>query len=408
MMKWFVYAWRNVARNRRRTVLSAAIVACGSMALLLSVGFVLASFHGLRESIISSELGHIQIGARGQFEGHEERPLQHGLSARQIAEVEGQLRQEPGLRFSTRRVLFEGLLSTGQRTVAFVGQGVEPEKEARLSTVFAPIVSGHGLGDDPDGPEQILLAVDLARSLQVQPGDTITVMVTTEDGVLNAVDAVVAGTYRTGVPELDRRAIMMQLQHVQSLLATEKISRLVLALRDTDATDALAARLRAQLPDLDVKRWIDLAFFYNQVVSLYGSIFTVLGIIIAMVVFISTANSMLMSVMERIREVGTLRAIGIPERRIQQIFLLEGAIIGMLGASVGLVLASLAALAVNLSDIRMPPPPGRTADYPLMIFTQWDSSLLIWLLFILLGAFSAWAPHRVTRRLSIVEKLNHV
>ncbi|MCW8199345.1 ABC transporter permease [Verminephrobacter aporrectodeae subsp. tuberculatae] len=407
-MKWFVYAWRNVARNRRRTVLSAAIVACGSMALLLSIGFVLASFYGLRESIISSELGHIQIGAHGQFEGNEERPLQYGLSPQQVKAAEDKFQQESGLRFSTRRVLFEGLLSTGRRSVAFVGQGVEPEKESRLSTVFAPIVSGNGLSDDPSRPEQILIAVDLARSLQVKPGDTITVMVTTEDGVLNAVDAVVAGTYRTGVPDLDRRAIMMPLQNVQSLLVTQKISRLVLALRDTDATDALVSRLRAQLPDLDIKRWIELAPFYNQVVSLYRIIFTVLGIIIAMVVFISTANSMLMSVMERIREVGTLRAIGIPDRRIQQTFLLEGGMIGMLGGSVGLVLALLTALVVNLSDIRMPPPPGRTTDYPLIIAMQLDSSLMIWLVFIMLSALAAWAPHRVIRRLSIIEKLNHV
>ena len=82
----------------------------------------------------------------------------------------------------------------------------------------------------------------------------------------------VAGTYRTGVPDLDRRAIMMPLQSVQSLLVTQKISRLVLALRDTDATDALASRLRGQLPDLDIKRWIELASFYNQVVSLYLSL----------------------------------------------------------------------------------------------------------------------------------------
>jgi len=407
-MKWFVYAWRNVARNRRRTVLSATIVACGSMALLLSIGFVLASFHGLRESIISSELGHIQIGARGQFEGNEEQPLQHGLSPQQIEEVEDELQQESALRFSTRRILFEGLLSTGRRSVTFVGQGVEPEKESRLSTVFAPVVAGNGLSDDPGRPDQILIAVDLARSLQVKPGDSITVMVTTEDGVLNAVDAVVAGTYRTGVPDLDRRAIMMPLRSVQSLLVTQKISRLVLALRDTDATDALAARLRAQLPDLDIKRWIELAPFYNQVVSLYRIIFSVLGIIIAMVVFISTANSMLMSVMERIREVGTLRAIGIPDRRIQQTFLLEGGLIGMLGGSVGWVLALLTALVVNLANIRMPPPPGRTTDYPLIISMEWNSSLAIWLVFILLSALAAWVPHRVTRRLSIIEKLNHV
>lgn len=407
-MKWFVFAWRNVARNRRRTVLSAVIVACGSMALLLSIGFVQASFHGLRESIISSELGHIQIGAPGQFEGNEERPLQYGLNPQQIKQVADRLNQEPELRFFTRRIMFEGLLSTGHRSVAFVGRGVEPEKETRLSMVFAPIVAGIGLSDEPTGPDQILVAVDLARVLNVKPGDTLMVMVTTADGVLNAVDAVVAGTYRTGVPDLDRRAIMMPLHSVQSLLGTEKVSRLVLSLRDTEATDPLALRLSTALPDLDIRRWIELAPFYNQVVSLYRIIFTVLGIIIAAVVLISTANSMLMSVMERIREVGTLRAIGIPDRRIQQTFLLEGGMIGMLGASVGLVFALLIAFAVNLVDIRMPPPPGRTTDYPLIIFMRVDSSLIIWLGFILLGALAAWLPNRVTRRLSIIEKLNHV
>jgi putative ABC transport system permease protein len=407
-MKWFVYAWRNVVRNRRRTVLSAAIVACGSMALVLSVGFALASFHGLRESIISSELGHIQIGAHGQFDGNEEKPLQYGLTSEHVEAIEDELKHKSELRFSTRRILFEGLISTGHRSVAFVGQGVEPGKESRLSTGFVPIVSGNGLSDDPSKPEQILIAVDLAHSLRVKPGDTITVMVTTEDGVLNAADAVVAGTYRTGVPDLDRRAVMMPLQFVQSLLVTEKISRVVLALRDTAVTDALASNLQSQFPNLDIKRWIDLAPFYSQVVSLYRIIFTVLFVIIASVVFISTANSMLMSVMERIREVGTLRAIGISDRLIQKTFLLEGGIIGMLGGSVGLLLALVTALIVNLSDIRMPPPPGRTSSYPLLISVQIDTSLVIWLVFIILSALSAWAPHRMTRRFSIIEKLNHV
>lgn len=407
-MKWLTYAWRNVARNRRRTVLSSSIVTFGVLALLLSIGFVQASFYGLRESIIGSELGHIQIAEKGAFDAKEDHPMQLGLTAARVEQIDKAMDANPLVRFSTRRLNFEGLLASGSRTVAVIGTGVEPEKETRLSTTFAPIVSGSALSNDRTGANQILLAVELARLLGVGPGDTVTVMATTEGGVLNAVDAKVVGTYKTGVPDLDRRALMMPLWSAQSLMVSDKVSRVVVALRDTEATADVVNQLRGHLQGMDVKPWKDLAPFYNQVVSLYRIIFSVLGIIIAVVVLMSTTNAMLMNIMERVREIGTMRAFGIPERQIQRVLMLEGAIIGALGSSVGIMLLVVVALAINLADIRMPPPPARTSDYPLLIFVRADSCLYVWLGFVALGACAAWIPGRVTRRLSIIEKLNHV
>src|SRR5690606_10730559 len=107
-----------------------------------------------------------------------------------------------------------------------------------------------------------------------------------------------------------------------------------------------------------------------QVVSLYTALFSVLGVIILAVVLLSGSNAMLMSLMERVREQGTLRAIGIPTHRIFKSFLYEGAIVGLIGGLFGVILTVIIALSINLIGIDMPPPPGRSTPYPLVIFLE--------------------------------------
>lgn len=407
-MKWLHLAWRNVLRNKRRTLLSAMIICAGVVALLSAIGFVLASFHGLRESTISSQVGHIQIALEGHFDAFEETPLARGLPPADIAEVEAALQAAPRMRFFMRRLMFEGLLSSGERTVTFVGTGVEPAKESRLSGVFAPLVAGEGLPLDVGSDNfNVLLAVELARTLRVQPGQMVTLLVTTERGMLNAIDFRVAGIYKTGVPDLDRRALIVPVASAQALLDTEKVSRVVAVLDRTESTDAAAAALTRDLPDMEVRRWVDLAPFYQQVVTLYRNIFVVMGAIIVLVVLLSSSNSMLMSIMERVREIGTMRAFGIPERRIRTNFMIEGGLIGLIGSAIGLFLAAITALVVTLAGIRMPPPPGRSADYPLIIFVDPLAYVLVLVGMVVVGAVAAWLPTRVSRRLSIVEELNH-
>lgn len=407
-MKWLAFAWRNVARNRRRTLLASSIFAAGTAAVLCAVGFVLASFHGLREATIAGQLGHLQVGAPGQFSGFEQTPLATALPRADAARVAEQLAATPRVRFAMRRLNFEGLISSGNRTLATVGSGIEPELESRLSGAFATVVDGDGLpvSGDPD-PHKALVAIDLAQALGVRPGDVVTVMATTEGGALNAVDLTVAGTYRTGIPELDRRAILLPLAAAQTLLDTERVSRVVAVLDDTAATEATVARLGAALSGLEVRGWRDLAPFYRQVVSLYGSIFGVLGAIIVAVVLLSASNAMLMNLLERVREQGTMRAFGITAGRLRRNFLLEGALVGFLGAAAGLVLAGLASLAVNLSGFQMPAPPGRTNGYPLLVFVDAPSYALALAGMALVGVLAALLSSASVRRMSVLQQLNH-
>lgn len=132
-----------------------------------------------------------------------------------------------------------------------------------------------------------------------------------------------------------------------------------------------------------------------------------LGAILVIVVLLSVSNAMLMSLLERVREQGTLRAFGIPAFRIRQNFLMEGGLVGIFGGGLGLLVAAAVALAVNFSGILMPPPPGRSTGYPLLIFIEMDAYLVTLAGMIVVGILAAALSLLSVRRLSILEQLNH-
>jgi putative ABC transport system permease protein len=408
-MKWFIFSWRNVMRNRRRTLLTMAIFSMGTAAILCSYGFITASFHGLREATISSQVGHLQIGVSTQFDGYEDKPLGSALTPEQRTSAQKILAETPHVRYSMQRLNFEGLIAAGDRTLAILGSGIESELETRLSGAFAQIVEGDSLPAANDIDQmKILIAVDLAKALGVKPRDRVTLMTTTQQGVLNRISFMVCGIYQTGIPELDRRAILIPLTASQTLLDTQRISRVVVVLDKTVNTQNAQDFLTKKLNNLKFRTWYDLAPFYRQVVSLYSSFFRVLGIIIASVVLLSASNAMLMSVMERVREQGTLRAFGISAQRILRNSLTEGAMVGFLGAVLGLGLATMVSIGVSLSGIQMPPPPGRTTAYPLLIFIEPTAYAWVTLAMTLVGIMAAGISQFSIRRMTILEQLNHV
>ncbi len=407
-MKWLQLAARNVLRHQRRTVMAATIVATGSAAVLVAVGYMLATFWGLREMTIRGELGHIQIAAHGQFDASTEATERQGLEAGTAERIINHAQSLPGVRDVLRRVTFEGLVSTGDRTVAYLGQGVEPDKEMSLAGTVLPLLAGSPL-PPPTVTDQMqaMLAVDLARSLGVKPGDMITLLSNTADGMLNGIDVTVAGIYQTGVPEYDKRAMMITLQAAKVLMKSDRVMRLVVVLDDTERTDVIAATLANAFPDQDVRRWSDLASFYQKVVTLYHGIFTVMGVIILLVVLLSVTNTMLMSIMERVREAGTMMAFGVPRARLRLNFALEGCIIGSIGAVIGLIVAALMAYGINAMELMMPAPPGRTMPVPLVIFTEGGWFAGVFAVMVALGGLSAWLPTRHIVGLKIVDALGH-
>jgi len=406
MVKWLGFAWRNVLRNTRRSLMACAIVASGTVALLLSIGFVLATFMGLREVTIHSDVGHIQIAAPGGFDCATKGNA--FLKPEDIEAVKRFVEGLSGVRFVMSRLLFEGLASNGETTVAVIGRGVDPGREMRMSTMFAPIEAGLPLPASMQAGERpALLGSNLTQRLSVRPGDMVTVLAAMSGGGINAVDLDVYGTYRTGTPERDERNVMMPLEIAQQLLGVDGVSRVVFVLNRTETTETTSDALRSEFPDLDVRTWRMMAPFYERVVTLYKNIFTVMCTIIVLVVLLSVGNTMLMTVLERIREVGTMGAIGFSASRMRIGFALEGAIIGILGGLAGLALAFTASVIVTALGIEMPPPPGRTTAYPLVILVSGPAYGAVLLLMVFCGVACAWLPAYHAVRKPIVEALGH-
>lgn len=408
-MRFLLFGLKNIARNRRRSTTILGMIALGSTALLLAGGYAAATFRGLREATIASGLGHVQIGGPG-FREDEEHPLASGLA--DIEAVRAIVRADSRVRAAAARIEFSGLVSNGDKSVVFLGRGVEPDEEyaaagfrltmragralSSFSRSVAAAVPNSGTPVDPNSvapaslpayvapnsvapaslpasapPAEAILAVGLARALHAKPGDHLTILAQTVDGALNGADVEVVGTYTTGVREMDERALIIGLPTAQAILSTTRVSKLVVALDKTTHTaevqTALTQRLSAAGHRVELANWSDLASFYHQVRGLYSGIFLFLGLIIVGLVVLSSGNAMTMAVMERVKEIGTLMAVGTSRPLVMLMFVTEGLGLGVLGGALGAALGYGLARVLTDAGITMPPPPTFTSGVPLVI-----------------------------------------
>ena len=406
-MRLTLFAVRNIGRNKRRSAAIVALIALGSAALLLAGGYAAANFTGLREVTIRNGVGHLQIGGRG-FGDQEDTPLGRGLD-----DVEGLRRSvlaDPRVRAAAARIEFTGLASTGDRSVAVLGRGVEPREEYERAGFAPKMVAGRRVMAGV--AHEAMAAAGLARNLNLKPGDRLTLLSATMDGAINGLDTVVVGIYTTGVRELDERSLVVRLDTAQVLLNTTRVSKLVVVLNHTEDTavarTALLARLNAEGRAVDVLTWSDLAAFYHQVRGLFSGIFTFLGAIITVLVVLSAGNAMTMTVMERVQEIGTLMAVGTSRLRIMGMFVVEGLGLGMIGGALGLMVGYALATGLTRAGIRMPPPPTFTTGFPLVISVVPVLYAGVLALMIATLGVAAVLPAARAARLRITDALGHV
>jgi len=406
-MRWLLFAWRNVLRNRRRALVTVLITAVGTSAILISGGFALYTYDSLRE-MAARESGHIVVAHRDYFEQEEQKPLELGISNYQniIHELEKDMR----IRMVLPRINFSGLITNGEKSSIFVGSGVDPKGEFYIKGPFFKIVSGSTLAlkPDSDADPQVMLGKGLAKAMNAKVGDSLTLLASKSEGGLNAQDVIVQGIFSIGVPELDKRAMLSSLGSAQFLLQSDRISTLSVYLTDTELTPAVHTEISQHYGDFSFQPWWDQAFYYFAVRDLYNRIFGLLGIIIISMVFFAVSNTLSMSIVERTREIGTLRALGTSTKELIRNFLLEAVFIGTSGVFLGMLFAAATAFLVLMTDIQMPPPPARSESYPLVIYIDTSLYLYTALTIVLVSIVSAWyISHRAVHK-PIVEALSHV
>jgi putative ABC transport system permease protein len=402
-MRWLGFAVQNTLRNRRRSLVTVVIAALGTAAILLAGGFALYTYESLAQGAARSS-GHLIVGLPEQFSKDEDTPLQYGLDHH--AELKAALLADPDVRQVLPRVAFSGLISNGDKSTIMLATGVEPDSEFAVKGPFLNMRAGTVLESGSKDAE-VMLGEGLANSLKAKPGSSLTLLATTTDGALNALDVTVKGVFSSGVPEIDKRSVYTDIATAQKLLNTPRVSTLSVFLRRMELTDPAQARFAAANPRLQVQTWRDQAFYYQAVRSLYDRIFGALGLIIAVIVVFVVANAMAMTIVERTREIGTLRALGTLPRQLMGSLALEGMVLGGVGALVGAVVAVAVALLLYVVPVQMPPPPGSTVGYALNITIDPLMILGTVLTMVLLAMLaSAWIARR-TVHMPVVQALAH-
>lgn len=404
---WLRFAALNTLRNRRRSAVTATVAALGTAAILLAGGFALYTYQGLAQESARSS-GHLLLARSAQFQGDEDLPLQHGLD--DLAGLRRRLLAEPEVRQVLPRLDFGGLIGNGDKTVVMMAVGIDPDAEFAIKGPFLTLQAGQVLATPEAGRAglEVMLGAGLARSLKAAPGSVLTLLASTTEGALNALDVTVRGVVTTGVPELDQRLVYTDLVTAQQLLVTQRVSSLGVYLDRMQATGPLRDRLAAALPALEVRTWEQQAPFYRSVRALYNRIFGALGLIIGVIVVFVVANAMAMAIVERTREIGSLRALGTLPGQMQRVLALEGLLLGAAGAAIGVAVALAVSGALLVFPVEMPPPPGRSQGYPLQIEVDaglYGAAVLAMLLLSTLA--SAWVARR-TVRLPVVDALGHV
>lgn len=468
MTMLFKTAARNIMRNARRSLMTGSAVAAGAMAMMLFGGYAAYIFDALETSNVQ-RVGHLSLFRSGYFLFGSGNPAAYGIGdyRRVIDLVTSDPVIKPLINVVTPTQSLVGIAGNfsggAEASKTFFGVGFVPSERDRMRlwderhTGF--VRPGDGRLSDGD-ESRGLVGVGLARILELcaplhlecpaapktttaeaapsKPREDILglaqlegrrapagkddalphldLLGATVGGAPNVVSLAVAGAEAQGVRELDDNFIAMHLALAQQLVygrGEHKATAIVMQLKRSEdmplVRERLASLIETNHLDLEIRDVKELSPFYVQVVAMFASIFIFIAIMMGVIVLFAVVNTMTMNVMERTNEIGTIRAMGVRRGGIRLQFIVEGALVGAAGATVGAILAFAIAAIVNHSGLTWIPPGNSSPtpfridviDHPWLVLGTWAALTLV-------ALWAAVIPANRAARLSIVDALRHV
>lgn len=334
--KLWVLALRDLGRNRRRSLLALLAVSLGLALLILVNGFIAGVVEDSLQNSIRLRTGHVQMRAES-YRDEKMSLLWKDL----LGDLDGLMARVNGVAGvqAAAPVLWAGgVLGTKDDSVGLQLVGIDV-----TSAVYAPIrdslVAGSFLtADDRSG---ILIGKRLADSMNIGVDSSVSVTAVDADGVPQEAIFTVRGLFSTGIVTYDESSALLPLAKAQSFTRTDGYATAVLVMLDRqDDADRVAAALQG--PGYAVKTWEDLNALFLETMQTALAFYVILDGIVMLIVAVIIANTLLMSVFERFREIGVLSALGMKARHVTAMFLYEAVILGLAGVAVGVVLGGLA------------------------------------------------------------------
>ncbi len=415
MKNTFKLALRGLLRNRRRSLVTLLAIALGFSAIALFAGYTHNVYGGLaRQSIHDEMIGHLTVSKRGMRTEGKLDPERYLLTQAEVDAISQLLRDEPHVKLVAPRLALSGLLSNGRASTIFIAEGVDPRAMALLQQSEADdaVVPKIKKQLDPARPEVVELSEGLADMLHLASGGQGAMLVNTLSGQANALDVTVGHTFNTGNARSNDKFAFLTLDLTRTLLDAEgRADRLTVLLDDVSQTKMLRDHLLTNLNGagyaVEIQTWQELSDFYNQVHGMFDMIFGFIASIVLTVVVMSVANSMGMTVVERTREIGTLRAIGLKRSGVVRLFTTESMLLTLIGCLLGLLITLTVRWGINLANISYIPP-NSVAPVPLLVDMDIGRVSFTFILMSVVGTLAAYMPARRAARKDIIDALGHV
>ena len=463
MIHVFSIAFRNLFRNGRRSIITVLSVATGGIAILMFGGFVSNIFHSLETGLVIGG-GQLQVFKQGYFHFGAGDPASYGIAnySEVISAITSDAELGPMVNVATPQLALFGVAGNFKEGVSrtFLGIGLVPSDRLKMTKwdrydMHLPItptgmtddqtdqgVVGEGLArvlhlcgplhvktcpvppQKKEEPRAIEADIQDLASAEVTADVTesddghpkIDLLAATSQGAPNIVTLSVIKSQNQGFKEMDEVFVGLPLSLAQKLIygrAPGQATSVVIQLTDTHLLEKSVDRLNTLFKekgwDLEIRTFHELSPFYDQATGMFRSIFAFLAVLMGAIVLFTVVNTMSMVVMERTVEIGTLRALGLRRNSVRILFVVEGALLGMVGATLGVVSAIAMAAAVNASHMTWIPP-NNVERIPLSVSVLSSPGLIIetWVLLVIIATLSALLPANRAARLTVVNALHQV
>jgi len=339
-MLFFNMAWRNVWRNRRRSLLTVMAISLG-LAFNIFMRAIGTGFHEqMVDNSVRSHIGHLVVHRAGY---HNDPGINKTLP--EPGEVARAIQSLPNLRAYSLRVLGDGLASTAENSAGVAIVGVDPAMESKVTTIDRGIIKGHYLREGEVRP--ILIGDRLAVNLKASVGDKVVLLVQAADGSMGANLFHVVGIFRSGAPELDGGMAFVLRQDAQALFTLQnRETEAVVLLNSSREVPAAQQTLQSKLAgkNVEVLAWYQVEPFLLQFIQLDDAFFYIIVIFFFVVISIGILNTIMMSVFERVREFGVMMALGTKPRQVVKMVVEEAFVLALVGAAIGSAIGVSASL----------------------------------------------------------------
>jgi len=405
--KYLTMAYRDLVRNRRRTALTALAVALGLVVVMTMSSLIAGMYSNMLTDNIRLSTGHLQIRNQSYEEG------KVSLLSRDLLEDPDawavQLEALPEVQSAAPVLSSSGLLSTAQESTGIAVLGIDPE-DAFHDPLREGITAGEFLKSDDRG--RILIGQGLADEMGITVDRRVSLAASNADGQGQEAIFTVAGLVDTGFPGIDQNRVIMPLAQLQSFSGVgDRVSSIVLVLHDREDTAQLAARITG--PDMQVRTWEDLNAVLLESLEMGIVYYYFLYVIVFLVVAVLIANTLLMSVFGRTREIGILASLGMKQGQITLLFFLEGFMLALFGIALGWVLGLGAVYYLTNVGFSVPAETASLAEGFTMGTTIYggyamDEFAILTLLLLVIVSLAALYPARFAAKMEPVEALHSI